>query len=202
MTDAKSGSVLGAENVDRLKEYLEALEREGRPLPMRGGEPNRSAIALACGFDRQVLYKNPAAKKLLDAAVAKLPTAAADEEEAKPETKSDRRDRRILSLRAAARGVARRERRPAREAASPGAGRGHHGHNGAQGIVTLTPRPLERPEAFDRPSEPTCDQQDRRVAAEGKGRHGPAQRALGAGCPLLERARWYAVSQIGSRRHA
>jgi hypothetical protein len=94
----KSGSVLGAENADRLKKYLDALEREGRPLPMRAGEPNRSAIALACEFDRQVLYKNPAAKALLDAAVKKLPTVAADEEEAKPETKSDRRDRRILSL--------------------------------------------------------------------------------------------------------
>jgi hypothetical protein len=98
MTESKSGSALGAENVERLKKYLEALEREGRPLPMRGGEPNRSAIALACGFDRQVLYKNPAAKALLDAAVEKLDTAPAEEDEPKPETKSDRRDRRILSL--------------------------------------------------------------------------------------------------------
>ncbi|MCK1713120.1 hypothetical protein [Bradyrhizobium sp. 143] len=95
----KSGSVLGAENTETLEKYLKALELEGRPLPMRGGEVNRSAIALACGFDRQVLYKNPAAAALLAAAIAKLPAAAAaDEEEAKPETKSDRRDRRILSL--------------------------------------------------------------------------------------------------------
>ncbi|MEY9397447.1 hypothetical protein ACVME8_006526 [Bradyrhizobium diazoefficiens] len=98
MADAKSGSVLGAENAETLKNYLEALEREGRPLPMRAGEPNRSAIALACGFDRQVLYKNPAAKALLEAANAKLPAVAAGEEEAKPEAKSDRRDRRIMTL--------------------------------------------------------------------------------------------------------
>lgn len=95
----KSGSVLGAENADTLEKYLKALEREGRPLPMRGGEVNRSAIALACGFDRQVLYKNPAAVELLAAAIAKLPaTVVVDEEEAKPEAKSDRRDRRILTL--------------------------------------------------------------------------------------------------------
>jgi hypothetical protein len=81
VTEAKSGSALGAENAETLKNYLEALEREGRPLPMRGGEPNRSAIALACGFDRQVLYKNPAAKELLDAAIKKLPAAAAGEED-------------------------------------------------------------------------------------------------------------------------
>lgn len=97
MAESKSGGALGAENVERLKKYLEALELEGRPLPMRGGEVNRSAIALACEFDRQVLYKNPAAKRLLSAAVEKIPATAADEE-VKPEVKSDRRDRRILSL--------------------------------------------------------------------------------------------------------
>ncbi|MDA9504067.1 hypothetical protein XI09_04660 [Bradyrhizobium sp. CCBAU 11386] len=98
MADSKSGGAIGAENVDRLKSYLDALERESRPLPVRGGEPNRSAIALACGFDRQVLYKNPAAKALLEAAVEKLDTSVAHDDEAKPEPKSDRRDRRILSL--------------------------------------------------------------------------------------------------------
>jgi hypothetical protein len=98
VAESKSGGALGAENVERLKTYLIALEREGRPLPMRAGEPNRSAIALACGFDRQVLYKNPAAKTLLAAAVEKLDTGVAQDDEAKPEPKSDRRDRRILSL--------------------------------------------------------------------------------------------------------
>jgi len=38
---------------------------EGKPLPSRDGRPNLSAIALACGFDRQVLYKNSAARELL-----------------------------------------------------------------------------------------------------------------------------------------
>lgn len=67
MADAKSGSVLGAEN--------------------------------ACKFNRQVLYTNPAAVKLIETAIEKLPAAAAGgDEDPKPETKSDRRDRRILSL--------------------------------------------------------------------------------------------------------
>lgn len=98
MAESKSGSAIGADNVERLKNYLEALEREGRPLPMRGGEPNRSAIALACEFDRQVLYKNPAASALLSAAIEKQAPVEATEDEPKPEVKSDRRDRRILSL--------------------------------------------------------------------------------------------------------
>lgn len=98
MVDSRSGAAVGAANVEALRKYLEALKVEGRPLPMRGGEVNRSAIALACGFDRQVLYKNPAAAALLAAAVADLPAVATGEEETKPEAKSDRRDRRILSL--------------------------------------------------------------------------------------------------------
>ena len=97
MADSKSGSALGAENVETLRRYLVALKAEGRSLPMRAGEPNRSAIALACGFDRQVLYKNPAAAALLKEAWAGAP-AAVGEEEPKPVARSDRRDRRIMSL--------------------------------------------------------------------------------------------------------
>ena len=97
MADSKSGSAVGAENVARLKAHLEAVEREGCGLPVRGGDVNRSAIALACGFDRQVLYKNLAAKALLEAAVEKLGLAEAEEEDA-PVVKTDRRDQRILTL--------------------------------------------------------------------------------------------------------
>lgn len=64
---SRSGSRIGAQNVETLRRYLEGLEERGEPLPRRAGEPNRTAIAKACGFDRQVLYQNPAAKALLDA---------------------------------------------------------------------------------------------------------------------------------------
>jgi hypothetical protein len=97
MAESKSGSTIGTENVAHLKTYLEAVEREGRGLPMRGGEVNRSAVALACGFDRQVLYKNPAAKELLDVAVKKLGLAEPGDED-EPVVRTDRRDERIRTL--------------------------------------------------------------------------------------------------------
>jgi hypothetical protein len=97
----KSGAMTGAENVARLKAYLDRLAAAGEPFPARGGRPNLSAVAVACGFDRQVLYKNPAAKALVDAAVAglgrtvEIDPAQPDE---KPEPRSDRKDRRIMQL--------------------------------------------------------------------------------------------------------
>jgi hypothetical protein len=98
----KSGFQVGAEYVERLKRYLADVATEGRPLPARGGKPNASAIALACGFDRQVLYKNPAAKELFDKAVRELGVErAADHgklDDEKPVTHSDPRDQRILKL--------------------------------------------------------------------------------------------------------
>lgn len=94
-----SGAEAGAENVRRLEEYLEALAAEGRPLPWRNGKPNHSAIALACGFDRQVLYKNPGAKRLLVEAVAELGLDGPEPIETTTEIpKGDRRDRRIQKL--------------------------------------------------------------------------------------------------------
>jgi hypothetical protein len=99
----KSGARIGAENVARLKEYLDRLAAAGEPFPTRGGRPNLSAVAVACGFDRQVLYKNPAAKALVDAAVAELGLASpsageGDGDDVKPEPRVDRRDRRIMQL--------------------------------------------------------------------------------------------------------
>lgn len=96
---SKSGAEIGLENVARLKAYLDGLASAGEPLPMRAGKPNMSAIALACGFDRQVLYKNPAAVALIEGVVAQMPPAetdTADGPEEKP--KSDRRDSRIMQL--------------------------------------------------------------------------------------------------------
>ncbi len=98
----KSGVRIGAENVAALKAYLDRLAAAGERFPTRGGRPNLSAVAVACGFDRQVLYKNPAAKALVDAAVAGLGLAASEPEgvgeDEKPEPRTDRRDRRIMQL--------------------------------------------------------------------------------------------------------
>jgi len=65
----KSGQQIGEENTDRLKAYLDSLTLAGLSVPQRNGRPNLSAIAAACGFDRQVLYHNPGAATLLSAAV-------------------------------------------------------------------------------------------------------------------------------------
>jgi hypothetical protein len=62
----KSGAQIGAENVDALYRYFEALQAAEEPLPRLAGKPNQTAIARACGFDRQVLYQNPAAEDLLN----------------------------------------------------------------------------------------------------------------------------------------
>ncbi len=66
MNDRRSGAAIGADNLEALRRYLEGLEEDGHPLPRRANEPNRTAIAKACGFDRQVLYQNPGARDLLD----------------------------------------------------------------------------------------------------------------------------------------
>ncbi|MGX9982575.1 hypothetical protein [Methylobacterium fujisawaense] len=101
MAGPVSGAVAGAENVRRLRAYLDELQAQDLPLPVRQGKVNVSAIALACGFDRQVLYKNPAAKEMLAEVEAALGVEAeADEDEdEKPSVRTpDKRDRRIHTL--------------------------------------------------------------------------------------------------------
>jgi hypothetical protein len=62
----KSGKQLGEEHAQRLRAYLEQIES----LPSRDGKLNVSAVALACQFNRAVLYNNPACKQMLADAVA------------------------------------------------------------------------------------------------------------------------------------
>ncbi len=98
----KSGRDKGSDNVARLRGHLADLEASGRALPERGGKVNVSAIALACGFDRNVLYTNQAAKALLDSAVARMGLELPDQIRRGPLPADpggpDPRDRRILQL--------------------------------------------------------------------------------------------------------
>lgn len=57
----KSGAELAKEYAQRLRSYLLSVDRP----PMRGGRVNMTAVAKACGFDRQVLYTNPACRALI-----------------------------------------------------------------------------------------------------------------------------------------
>ena len=52
-------------HVAALRGYLERLSASGELLPRHGGQPNRAAIAAACGMHRQVLYQNPDCAALL-----------------------------------------------------------------------------------------------------------------------------------------
>lgn len=62
---ARSGASIGAEHAERLQQYLKDID----VLPARGGKLNVTAVALACGFDRGVLYANSECKRLIKAAI-------------------------------------------------------------------------------------------------------------------------------------
>ncbi|MDT5270388.1 MAG: hypothetical protein QOH49_2574 [Acidobacteriota bacterium] len=69
---AKSGQQVGAENVERLRVYLGDLNVKGACIPSRNGKADKSAVAIACGFNRQTLYNNPEAIALLEKAVEEI----------------------------------------------------------------------------------------------------------------------------------
>jgi hypothetical protein len=72
------------ENIDALRAYLDGVNA----LPAQGGKVSVAAVATAAGIDRQVLYRNPTAKALLDTAVSEKglvgiePRTAGDRSEA------------------------------------------------------------------------------------------------------------------------
>lgn len=63
---SKSNREIGAENLSKLQQWLDAAD----VIPERRGNVNISAIALATGLDRQVLYRDEA-KEAIRGAVAK-----------------------------------------------------------------------------------------------------------------------------------
>jgi hypothetical protein len=67
-----SGSQIGKRHADRLRTYIDGLRAKGSSLPIRNGRPNLTAIGLACGFDRQVLHKNPACRRIIEEATAEF----------------------------------------------------------------------------------------------------------------------------------
>lgn len=67
-----SGRQKGDQNVEALKIYLARLLAANEALPAHGGKINITAVALACGFKREVLYQNPRCKQILGEAIKKL----------------------------------------------------------------------------------------------------------------------------------
>lgn len=50
---------------EALRRYLSYLEASKAELPMRAAQPNKRAIAAACGFSREAFYDNPRLATLL-----------------------------------------------------------------------------------------------------------------------------------------
>mgnify|MGYP003628579113 CR=1 FL=1 len=60
--------------IGMAREYLARLDyyiSQSVTLPLHGGRVNATAVAAACRFDRQVLYKNKKCRALLEAAALK-----------------------------------------------------------------------------------------------------------------------------------
>ncbi|TBG89594.1 hypothetical protein ELG67_11085 [Rhizobium leguminosarum] len=60
------------DNYARLEEYLDRLKAAGLKLPSRGGKVNKSAVATACGFNRETFTQNKRFSDRLSEAVTKL----------------------------------------------------------------------------------------------------------------------------------
>jgi hypothetical protein len=87
---------IGEDNLCKLQNYIASLESAGKKFPSRAGNPNVSAIASACGFDRQVIYKNDKCKKLFEDSIRDIGIADINDSVAGPAF--DPRDRQIRQL--------------------------------------------------------------------------------------------------------
>jgi septal ring factor EnvC (AmiA/AmiB activator) len=99
----KGGRARGAENVELLCGYIAELKAAGARLPSHAGQPDKSAIALAAGFERQTFYNNAAARAVLEQAVVDLglegdARTVPENRAAHLEHKVDQRERRIKHL--------------------------------------------------------------------------------------------------------
>lgn len=91
---SKSGREIGADYVARLNTYLSSVD----VIPSRAGKANMTAIAEACGFDRQTLYKNSIAKELLQQAIATKGLAGTTHREEKVDTEHAALERQVTKL--------------------------------------------------------------------------------------------------------
>jgi hypothetical protein len=89
---------LGERHIGTLQAHLDRLPTVGEPLPTGNGRPNLPAIAIACGFDRQTLHKDPKAKALLQGVVDAPGLAQSQEKPADEPEASPKPERRFLQL--------------------------------------------------------------------------------------------------------
>jgi hypothetical protein len=84
---SRSGQQIAKDNVRSVATYVEGLKERGERLPGRKGQPNWTAIALACGFARGVFYDNDEARAVIEQAITdeKLKPEPTDEPKAPAE---------------------------------------------------------------------------------------------------------------------
>jgi hypothetical protein len=63
---------ISEEHYRRLEEYIQRLREADLKLPSRGGKANKTAVATACGFNRETFTQNKRFEKLLNDAVENL----------------------------------------------------------------------------------------------------------------------------------
>lgn len=86
----KSGQQIAKEHVDKVRAYVEWLKQSGGRMPVRKGQPNWSAIALACGFSRGVFYDNDEARAVIEQAVKDEPLFLLSPDEPKTSAETGR----------------------------------------------------------------------------------------------------------------
>ncbi|WEA59535.1 hypothetical protein PO860_18030 [Rhizobium sp. BJ04] len=63
---------ISEENFGKLEAYIERMRSAGLKLPCRGGRVNKTAVATACGFNRETFNQNARFEKALTDAVDEL----------------------------------------------------------------------------------------------------------------------------------
>jgi len=89
---------IGADHLKTLGHYLSGLQERGEGLPGRGGKVNTSAVATACGFNREVFYQNQQCQKLLNSAVESLGLRGVEARETAADSDKVKLERRLTHL--------------------------------------------------------------------------------------------------------
>ncbi|MBA4784381.1 MAG: hypothetical protein H2046_01270 [Rhizobiales bacterium] len=63
---------ISEENFQQLEDYLEKIRAGALKLPSRGGKVNKTAVATACGFNRETFTQNKRFEQRLTKAVSEL----------------------------------------------------------------------------------------------------------------------------------
>ena len=90
MMAQKSFLEVSEENHAKLVEFVERLRASGLKLPGRLGRVNKTAVARACGFAREVFQQNSRFARTLEEAVAELGIDVPQAEEPEPRDSGDK----------------------------------------------------------------------------------------------------------------